>query len=393
MMASFEGVHGRHRVGVAALLGAVGLFTAASLLSAGRARAEQAQEPSIREQGKAFVKELRELSDSCGVRRTAKPKANQPTSFSLILVATPFELAFYGDEGDLFTPLPSQGAWAYGGAKFKFPDLFKNLTLPKGKGWGKHKPTKNSSEYFARYLELGEKAEKLPLDVVRKMEVVRYTLDENDDGKVDTDDRKGPESSKSSASDDNTLIKHVYGTRLKEDGSSASVHETKVMVRGVRVALDAQDDFEERPKPLFVYTLSERFAEFDLNGDGDADDELVFGDSDGDGALSLTELDALYASGTASEPSLVGNLEVDGRFKAHGEGDGAVASLLERVKRANKGFDNRAAKQFVLNAVVRAELNLYVEYDDAERHARVRQHFVGAAAFRNAIMRIRGMTR
>ncbi len=367
-------------------------LSAATLLAAS-VHAEEAKAPSIRDQGKAFVKELRDLSDSCGIRRAPKPKAKEPTSFSLILVAAPFELAFYADEGDLFTPLASQSAWNYGGAKFKFPDLYKGLSLPKGKGWGKHKPTKNAAEYFAHYLELGDKAAKLPLERVRKMEVVRYTLDENDDGKVDLADRKGPESSESSSSDDNTLIRHVYGTRLKDDGTTESVHDKRVMVRGVRVALDAKDDFEKRPKPLFVYTLSERFAEFDLNGDGDADDELIFGDSDGDGSLSDSELDALYAFGMASEPSLVGNLEVDARFKAHGEGDEAVASLLDRVKQANKGFDNRSAKQFVLNAVVRAELNLYVEYDDDARHARVRQHFGGAAAFRNAIMRIRGMTR
>ncbi|MCA9644484.1 MAG: hypothetical protein H6718_05375 [Polyangiaceae bacterium] len=364
-----------------------------AVVSAGAAHADDAPEPSIKDQGKAFVKELRELSDSCGIRRTPKPKASAPTSFSLILVASPFELAFYGDDGDLYAPLPTQSAWNYGGAKFKFPDLYKGLSLPKGKGWGKHKPTKNSNEYFARYLELGDKAAKLPLDLVRKMEVVRYTLDENGDGKTDTDDRSGTESSKSDASDDNTLIKHTYGTRLKDDGSTESVHDSEVLVRGVRVALDAGDDFDKRPKPLFVYTLSERFAEFDLNGDGDSEDELIFGDSDGDGSLSSGELDALYATGTGAEASLVGNLETDERFKAHGEGDAAVAGVLERVKQANPGFDNRAAKQFVLNAVVRAELNLYVEYDDPVRHARVRQHFGGAAAFRNAIMRIRGMTK
>ncbi|MCA9627634.1 MAG: hypothetical protein KC766_08215 [Myxococcales bacterium] len=364
-----------------------------SLLVTSAAQAQEKPEPSIKEQGKAFVKELRLLSDDCGIRRAAKPKAKQPTSFSLILVAAPFELAFYADDTDLFTPLTTQSAWNYGGARFKFPDLYKGLALPKGKGWGKHKATKGAADYFAHYLELGDKAAKLPLDLLRKMEVVRYTLDENDDGKVNTDDRQGSESSQSDASDDNTLMKHVYGTRLKEDGSTESIHQKQALVRGVRVALDANDDFDTRPKPLFVYTLSERFAEFDLNGDGDADDELVFGDSDGDGTLSASELDALYQFGTASEPSLVGNLEVDARFKAHGEGDDAVASLLDRVKSANKGFDNRAAKQFVLNAVVRAELNLYVEYDDDARHARVRQHFGGAAGFRNAIMRIRGMTR
>ena len=96
---------------------------------------------------------------------------------------------------------------------------------------------------------------------------------------------------------------------------------------------------------------------------------------------------------TSAEERLTGLLVRQEYVACLAEGDDAVASLLDRVKSANKGFDNRAAKQFVLNAVVRAELNLYVEYDDDARHARVRQHFGGAAGFRNAIMRIRGMTR
>jgi len=364
---------------------------AVALCSLGLVGAALADTPTTAEQGRAFVKELRSVGDQAGVRRAAKPKLDTPTSFSLVLIAAPFELAFYADHGDLLTPQPSQPAWKYGAAQFKFPDLLSGLKLPKAKGYGKHKPTASAAEYFERWFALGDKASKLPLELVRKAEVVRYTLDENDDGELNLDDRKGAESAKTSATDDNVLLRHVYGTRLGPDGAPAPVHESEVIVRDVRVKLDEKDAFDAQPKPLFVYTLSERFAQFDLNGDGDAEDELLFGDSDGDGVLSEPELQALYQGGNTS--SLVGNLSLDLRFAAVTEGETPRASLLDRVKQQYKQFNDQAAKQFVLNAVVRADLSLLVEYNDAKRGARVRQHFGGAADFRNALMRTRGMTK
>lgn len=364
---------------------------AAALCSLSLGGAANADEPSTADQARAFVKELRSAGDQAGVRRSPKAKLDAPTSFSLVLIAAPFELAFYADRGDLLAPQPSQPAWKYGAAQFKFADLLTGLKLPKAKGYGKHKPTASAEEYFERWFALGEKANKLPSDVVRKAEVVRYTLDENDDGKLSLEDRKGPESSKTRAADDNVLLRHVYGTRLDADGKPSPVHESEVVVRDLRVQLDPKDGFEKQPKPLFVYTLSERFAQFDLNGDGDEEDELVFGDSDGDGVLAGPELDVLYQGGNTS--SLVGNLALDVRFAAVAEGESPSASLLDRIKAKYKHFDDQAAKQFVLNAVVRADLSLLVEYDDPKRGARVRQHFGGAADFRNALMRTRGMTK
>ncbi len=319
---------------------------------------------------------IRREADSAGVRLEPKPKADRPDSYRLVMLAAPFSLAFYGDGGPLYAPLPGSTGFHYGSAALAFPDAY-HVHFDRS---GKLKPvtTRTPAEYFERLLALGDKASALSLDQSRAAEVVLYTLDSNDDGAVDASDR--------GADGLYTLRRVAYGAKL--DGDKAS-ETTTARDAATGVFVHALPDDKAKPLPLFVYQLSERFADFDLDGDGDKNDELVFGDANGDGRLDDAEAKAVLATATDPRPGLCDHLDADPRFAAK---DGKP-SLLERLAKQYPKLSGAQIRQVVQNAVVAAKVEFSVEFDDAARHARVRKRFLASVGFRNALIRLRGMTR
>lgn len=337
------------------------------------------------------LRQLRTEGDACGLKLQRKAQPYRPGSYAAVVEASPFQLAFYADLGPGHTPLPSAKLWQYGGSPVKAPDAYKGLVMKK-KPWGVYKATKGAEQYFSQLKELGEHAKKLPREQQRKAELVLYTLDENGDGKVDAADRDGEHSKQTPDKNDNTLLRYVFKTDVSEEGKPSSAETKEVVATGLNVPLDASDNLGAKALPLFVYRLSERFARFDFNGDGDKSDELIFGDSNGNMKLDPDEIKKLLETNSKDKPSLADNLEIDERFLAHGDGEDAVASLADRLKEAHKLTGDKA-RGFMHNSIVRADLAFIVEYVDEKRNARVRRRMRGAADFRNAIMRLRGMTR
>jgi hypothetical protein len=202
---------------------------------------------------------------------------------------------------------------------------------------------------------------------------------------VDATDRTG---------DEFVLRRTVYGTTLT-DGQPSPQVDSRAIAHGVRAWLGGSDPLIDgkRLLPLFTYRISEPIAGFDLNGDGDAEDEIVFGDSNEDGTLDDAEIEALLPSSAGNGTDLADNLGVDARLAAHGEGDAAVASLVDRIRKRYPKLTDRDARQFVRNSIVRVDVNLLCEFEDTARGVRVRRRVPGWADLRNALLRLGGMTR
>jgi hypothetical protein len=211
---------------------------------------------------------------------------------------------------------------------------------------------------------------------------------------VDVADRQTPQAASTKHNLDMVLFRAVHGTLVQQSEPSPQVSRD-VVARGIRVWLQRGDEFPngDKPGPVFTYWLSERFAAFDFNADGDTEDELVFGDSNGDDRLDAGEQAALLQSNNAPRTDLADRLDVDARFAAAADQQPPRTALLDRIRKQHPRWSEADAKQFVRNCIVRADVRLLVEYDDLQRKTRIRKRMLGRADFRNALMRLRGMTR
>jgi hypothetical protein len=329
----------------------------------------------------------------CGLKLHERADPRDPSSYRIVVEASVFQLAFYADVGPWFAPLPDAPGFKSGATQISFPDVYTGVRIPVAK-WEEARPTNSPEQYFVRLAQRTEASGQLAPHQDRSAEVVVYTLDGNNDGRVGVADRQTPEAASTKHNLDMALFRAVHGTLVQQGEPSPKVSRD-VVARGVRVWLQRGDEFPngDRPGPVFTYWLSERFAAFDLNADGDTEDELVFGDSNGDGRLDAAEQAALLGSNSAARTDLADRLDVDGRFAAAAGQQLPRAALLDRIRNQHATWSEADAKQFVRNAIVRADVRLLIEYDDLHRKARIRKQMVGRADFRNALMRLRGMTR
>ncbi len=339
-----------------------------------------------KKQARSFLKQFAKGADNAGLKLTKKAAAKSPHSYRVFVEATPFQNAFYTDEGSLYAPASTTSTWKTGASTVSIVEPFIGVSL-RTKRWGKVKPTASQQDYFDRLAKLSDKqVNKLARHLTRKTELVRYTLDSDGSGTVDATDRKSTASAASKATDDFAMLRFVYGTELV-DGVPKAKTQSSTLATGIALPLDETDDDAAKAVPVFSYRLSERFLQFDLNNDGDTEDVLLFGDSDSSGSLNATEATAVFKTGLSKTPDLTDNLDVDGRFKA---GDG-TSSLLERVKAANDKFDTNAAKLFIRSGIVRVSVSVTIEYKSKKRKAWVRQTLQGSADFRNSLLRLLGM--
>jgi len=217
-------------------------------------------------------------------------------------------------------------------------------------------------------------------------------LDGDGNGAVDPADKQTPEALGTARPDDVALYRVVYGTEIV-DGKPTARQSKEVVAHGIRVWLEPGDQLgaNDKPGPVFTYRLSEPLARFDLNGDGDTQDEILFGDSNGDGQLDASESEALVHSNTKPKTDLVDNLDVDARLAASQSGQ-ARAGLLARLHRQHPNFTDAQTRQLLHNSIARVDVSLLLEYDIDGGKRRIRRQLRGRAALRNRVMRLLGMT-
>lgn len=290
------------------------------------------------------------------------------------------------------SPMATAPGLRYASRSVQFPDPYTGVLL-RAKKWGAVKPTTSASDYFDRLRQLGSGARSLPKHLRRDAEVVVYTLDGNADGDVDKADKKAPPAMATVHNGDLALLRVLHGTEAT-DGAPVFRTTQSVVALGVRAWVEDADTLVsgKKPEPLFLYRLSEQLAEFDLNGDGDQDDQLLFGDSDGNDTLDEGENDALLKSNAGPTTDLVDNLDLDSRLAGSGSGAGGHPGLKQRIRAEHPGWSTDEVDQFIRNAIYRVDVRLLLEYDDVARKVRVRKRLFGYADFRNALIRLRGLT-
>jgi hypothetical protein len=375
------------------------LFGAALALGVLSSRAEEAPrapepaaaQPTLTPLGKArqALASLRTDAARAGLKLDKQATATAPDSHRLVLQASPFQLAFYADGGPLLAPLSTAPGFRYASRSVQFPDPYTGVRL-RAKKWGAIKPTTSANDYFERLKQLGAGAKSLPKHLRREAEVVVYTLDGNADGDVDSADKKAPPALATVHNGDFALLRILYGTEPTENGPASRTAQA-VVATGVRAWVEDSDTLAngKKPEPLFLYRLSEQLAEFDLNGDGDRDDQLLFGDSDGNGKLDELETDALLKSNARPTTDLVDNLDLDPRLGS----SGSRPDLRRRILTEHPDWSTDQVNQFIHNTIYRVDVRLLIEYDDVAREVRVRKRLFGHADFRNALIRLRGLTR
>lgn len=110
-------------------------------------------------------------------------------------------------------------------------------------------------------------------------ETIRYTIDYNNDGVISAVDKTSPEATRTTNPNDYLLIKQVYGELA--DGTNGGENQELALVRGP----DAWPGQTTGISPLFEYWL-------DHDNDPTTPD-ILFGDTDNSGDLSVAEINAL----------------------------------------------------------------------------------------------------
>jgi hypothetical protein len=326
-----------------------------------------------------------------GLKLAHHAKPDNPNAYRIVVEASPFQLAFYADAGPWLAPLPNAVKYKSTTSRVGFLDVYTGVELKTAK-WANASPTTSPQDYFTRLAQLAGSSSSLPKHQDRSAEVIVYTLDGNQDRRVTPADRKAPLAAATKHSLDLVLYREVHGTLLQQGEAIAKSTRTAV-AHGVRTWLQPGDEFASggRPEPVFAYWLSERFVTFDFNGDGDTSDELLFGDSSGDGRLDDMEQAALLRSNSEASTDIADNLAADARFATVTSRRPRQVGLLTRIREQHPKWSEMDAKQFLRNAIVRVDATLLIEYDDLTRKVRVRKRVLGRAHFRNALMRMQDM--
>ncbi len=110
-------------------------------------------------------------------------------------------------------------------------------------------------------------------------ETIRYTIDYNDDGVISATDKTSPEAVRTKNPNDYLLIKQVYGELW--DGTNGGQNQELAVIRGP----DVWPGQTTGISPLFEYWL-------DHDNDPTTPD-VLFGDTDNSGDLSIAEINAL----------------------------------------------------------------------------------------------------
>jgi hypothetical protein len=272
-------------------------------------------------------------------------------------------LAFYADRyPDIWSPMDAAGmpvdAISYrlgsGSEWTKFPNLYA-VRFPDPDG-GAMVPTDDGPEYFEQVATMLEAGQEVPDFLRRTAEVIVYSLDANDDGILDSADKQMFESALTLNPSDIVLRRRVIGTRLV-GGTPAWHAETATVATHVRTYTESGDLYPDgsKPLPLFVYTISDMFGNFDFDNNG-RENEFIFGDclgldapGCGDGVLSAAEIDNLYEIDAMDPPDIIEQFAKDAR----------LAGVLARIRlRFPEMTTDADAQQFIRDCISSVRVNL-----------------------------------
>jgi prepilin-type N-terminal cleavage/methylation domain-containing protein len=275
-----------------------------------------------------------------------------------ILEASNYRLAFQADVlPDLHSPLEtmSSDTWRVGEAWHQFPNVFR-VRLPNG-----DEPT-TGMEYFTSVATL----DSVPDYLKRTAEVIVYTMDANEDGVFDDQDKLQLDAGVTPNPSDGVLRRKVIGTEIDEGGVPRASTSVSTVARGVRVFFDADVDTypnETLPQPLFVYHISESFGLFDFDGNLRLN-TFIFGDCIAlddpgcrDGRLDANEIANLQTLTGAVPSDIIENYQLDARL--------ASPDVITRIRARYPEMSAVDARQFIRDSISSVRVNLIVEEPNA----------------------------
>ncbi|HYB99433.1 MAG TPA: FG-GAP-like repeat-containing protein [Candidatus Limnocylindrales bacterium] len=326
--------------------------TTLQLMTAVKLRADRAStELDLEQQGRQASELLLDDIRLAGLGiHTNDDGTDASTRQHSVIEASPYRLAFYADAGPgIESPMETETrTWRDGSEWTKFPNVFA-LTFPSGV------TTTSGREYYKHLADLRRQGQ-APEYLLRPAEVVLYTLDANDDGVIDRVDKAAPGVRSSDNPSDGLLRRQAFGTGL--NGRPYRRKSRIVVSRHVRVWTEDEDTYPngDKPLPLFTYHLSETLSRFDFNDDGDSDDLLLFGDSDGNGTLGQLERGALLHLSASNGGEVGDDIAVDTRFQ----------TVLARLSELHPEASQDDLRQMVRNSIAAVDVNLVLEMPGAK---------------------------